>query len=131
MACETRLMNPSDLPLFDLLDHRLAWLNSRQGILSQNVANADTPGYVARDLPPFASVLHGAVMAPAVTNPMHLTPLAAAPAAQATNSERAPDGNGVRLDEQLTQIADTDGAHELATTLYHKYLGLFRIAIGK
>ena len=40
-------------------------------------------------------------------------------------------GNGVRLDEQLTRIADTDSAHELAITLYRKYLNLFHIAIGK
>ena len=124
-------MNPSEMPLFALLDRRLAWLDSRQGVLSQNVANADTPGYLARDLPPFASVLQGAVMAPVVTNPMHLLPQGSAPGEVGSGSERAPDGNGVRLDEQLTKLADTDSAHELATTLYHKYLGLFRTAVGK
>lgn len=124
-------MNPTDLPLFDLLDRRLGWLNARQGVLSQNIANADTPGYAARDLPPFARILSGASLAPATTSPMHLTPSRPVALARALATERAPDGNSVRLDEQLTRIADTDSAHELAATLYRKYLGLFRLAIGK
>ena len=124
-------MNPTDVPLLDLLDRRLGWLNARQGVLSQNVANADTPGYVPRDLPPFARALSGAALAPVATDPMHLGSTRSGPPSQALASERAPDGNGVRLDEQLTRIADTDSAHELAITLYRKYLSLFHIAIGK
>lgn len=124
-------MNPTDLPLFNLLDRRLGWLNARQGVLSQSIANADTPGYAARDLPAFARILSGASLAPATTSPMHLTPSLPVASARALASERAPDGNSVRLDEQLTRIADTDSAHELAATLYRKYLGLFRMAIGK
>jgi len=124
-------MNPTDIPLFDLLDRRLHYLNARQGVLSQNVANADTPGYVARDLPSFANLVSGASLAPSTTNPMHHAIGGSDGRPKALSSERAPDGNGVRLDEQLTRIADTDAAHELASTLYHRYLGLFRIAIGK
>ncbi len=124
-------MNPTDVPLFNLLDRRLGWLEARQGVLSQNVANADTPGYVARDLPSFARILSGTSLAPTATSPMHLMPSRSGIPARALAGERAPDGNGVRLDEQLTRIADTDSAHELAATLYRKYLGLFRTAIGK
>ncbi len=124
-------MNPTDVPLLDLLDRRLGWLNARQGVLSQNVANADTPGYVPRDLPPFARALSGTSLAPVATDPMHLGSARSGPSSRALASERAPDGNGVRLDEQLTRIADTDSAHELAITLYRKYLNLFHIAIGK
>ena len=35
-----------------MLRERMSWLNARQDVLSQNVANADTPGYTARDLKP-------------------------------------------------------------------------------
>jgi len=41
------------------------------------------------------------------------------------------DGNGVALDKQLMKVAETDTAHELVIELTHKYLGLFRTAIGK
>src|ERR1700759_4862770 len=43
-------MNLPDVPLFAMLKERMTWLHQRQDLLSQNVANADTPGYVARDL---------------------------------------------------------------------------------
>src|SRR3954467_2830162 len=43
-------MNLPDVPLFSMLRERMSWLNQRQDLLSQNVANADTPRYVARDL---------------------------------------------------------------------------------
>ncbi len=45
-------MNFTDVPLFSLLRERMSWLNARQGVLSQNVANADAPGYHAQDLKP-------------------------------------------------------------------------------
>ena len=43
-------MNLPDVPLMSMLRERMSWLHQRQDVLSQNVANADTPGYVARDL---------------------------------------------------------------------------------
>ena len=43
-------MNLPDVPLLSMLRERMTWLHQRQDVLSQNVANADTPGYVARDL---------------------------------------------------------------------------------
>ncbi|MBN9578243.1 MAG: hypothetical protein J0H26_07725, partial [Alphaproteobacteria bacterium] len=45
-------MQLSSIPLFDVLRERMAWLNTRQNVLSTNVANADTPGYGARDIKP-------------------------------------------------------------------------------
>ena len=119
--------------LFDLADKRLAWIDRRQGLLAQNIANANTPGYAAKDLQPFAKTLAQALPDMAQTNPMHLTGTSSAgrtdPLLRPT--ERAPDGNAVSLEEQLTKVADTDNAHGLVTALYHKYMGLFRTAIGK
>ena len=44
-------------PLFDLLESKLGWIESRQRVLSQNIANADTPGYRTRDVAPFSAHL--------------------------------------------------------------------------
>ncbi len=119
--------------LFDLADKRLAWIDRRQGLLAQNIANANTPGYAAKDLQPFAKTLAQALPDMAQTSPMHLTGTGDAgrtdPMLRPT--ERAPDGNAVSIEDQLTKVADTDSAHNLVTALYHKYLGLYRTAIGK
>ncbi len=45
-------MNLPEIPLLSMLKTRMTWLNQRQDVLSQNVANADTPGYAAHDLKP-------------------------------------------------------------------------------
>src|ERR1041384_8359546 len=42
----------SDLPIFSMLRTRMNWHQERQRLLAENVANADTPGYRARDLAP-------------------------------------------------------------------------------
>ncbi|MBT3557179.1 MAG: hypothetical protein HN644_08045 [Rhodospirillales bacterium] len=46
-------MSLDDLTLFSAVKKRLSWVTQRQEVLSQNVANADTPEYKAKDLRPF------------------------------------------------------------------------------
>ena len=121
------------MSIFTLAERRLGWIDQRQALLAQNIANANTPGYVAKDLQSFAQTLAGALPQLAATDPAHLTGAATNGRAdpRVRPAERAPDGNAVSLDEQLTKVADTDGAHALVTNLYHTYLGLFRTVIGK
>ena len=125
-------MDLSDVPLFALADRRLSWVDARQTLLAQNIANADTPHWQARDLKPFAATLAAAGVPLLRTDPAHLAPPgAAAPGIAAQVTERAPDGNGVAIDKELVKIADTDAAHELVTGLTKKYLSLGRTAIGR
>ena len=121
------------MSLFDLAEKRLAWIDRRQGLLAQNIANANTPGYLAKDLQPFANTLAAALPELAVTSPMHLSGGSSASPSdpRLRPSERAPDGNAVSMDEQLTKVADTDGAQAMVTNLYRKYLGMYRTVIGK
>lgn len=126
------MLDLAHVPLFALADRRLAWVAQRQSVLAGNVANADTPGWRAKDVAPFAAVLAAPGIALARTALGHL---AGAPAGAARTvavpGERAPDGNGVALDRELAKIADTDAAHEVATSLTRKFYGLFRVALGK
>jgi flagellar basal-body rod protein FlgB len=125
-------MDPTQIPLFDLADKRLAWVDRRQTLLAQNIANADTPGWRSRDLQPFSAHLAQTGVTPVLTNPMHLAGKdnLARPAGT-TDGERAPDGNAVAMDEQLAKVADTETTHDLVGNLYMKYLSFFRMAIGR
>jgi flagellar basal-body rod protein FlgB len=127
-------MDLTDIGLFSLAEKRLAWVDRRQELLAQNVANADTPGWQAKDLPPFAATLSQAAAAsqPVRTNPLHLPGSGGAlqPDRRALPEERAPDGNAVSLEEELTKVADTDNTQELVTDLYKMYLNLFHTALG-
>lgn len=125
-------MDPTRIALFDLADKRLAWADQRQVLLAQNIANADTPGWRPRDLAPFDAVLNGTGVTLAQTDPKDLpgTNATAAGVVELTG-ERAPDGNGVALDKELSKVADTDAVNQLVTGLYKKYLSLFQTALGR
>jgi flagellar basal-body rod protein FlgB len=125
-------MDSSTVPLFALAERRMAWVDRRQEVLAQNIANANTPGWQPKDLAPFAAQLANAGVAPVQTNPMHLPGKgSAASRARIVAGEHAPDGNAVKVDEQLTKVADTESISGLVSNLYTKYMSLFKTAIGK
>ena len=128
-----------DLPgigLFRMISQQLHWLGQRQEVLSQNVANADTPGYQARDLQPlaFGDALQQAALRPGVTHTGHLLGKTADPAAAKVKTitpwEVSPDGNGVVLEQQMTQLAETQADYQMATELYRKQIAMLKTAIG-
>ena len=65
----------SSPPLFDLLESKLGWVDARQRVLAQNIANIDTPAYVAKDVAPFSDALREFTIEPTRTNPLHLAAL--------------------------------------------------------
>lgn len=131
-------MDLSDIPLFHLLRRKMDWLTQRQTVLSQNIANVDTPEYVGHDLVPFTYDLAMADnhrLQPEVTNPMHLVGLRRGGKTRERPSkdafEVAPDGNAVALDEEMKKVGDTQLDYEAVTNLYQKQVSLINIAIDK
>jgi flagellar basal-body rod protein FlgB len=118
-----------------LAERRLNWLDRRQSVLAQNVANADTPAFRPRDLVPFERELQGQLrLAMARTSPAHGagSPLAAANArTERSVAEVAPDGNAVSLDREAMRIAETDTAHQLAMAVHRSFTGMFRLTLGR
>lgn len=117
-----------------LAEQRLAWLDGRQRLLAANVANADTPGYRARDAVPFREMLERRVPSAALrtTDARHILPArAAGQGIAAAVAERTPNGNAVSIDEQAVRIAENDQAHAVTMGLHRKYLALFRTALGR
>jgi flagellar basal-body rod protein FlgB len=123
-------MDAAPTDVFALAEKRLDWIGRRQSVLAQNVANANTPGYAARDIKPFSDFLTAQSEQAASDGFMSISTGLPTPRDQAA-SEITLDGNSVELDVQLEKIAETDTAHQLATNLYKKYVGLFKMVIGK
>lgn len=131
-------MAVTELPLFSMLKTRMRWLETRQRLLAENVANAETPGYRGRDLkaPDFTKQLQAATSVQMVsTNTGHLAGITQGdPRFEADRSpsfEVTPRGNSVSIEEEMMRIAQNQIDHQTATTLYSRSLGLIKTAIGK
>ena len=128
-------------PLFAMISQRLGWLNERQRILSENVANADTPDYKPRDLKElkFEQMLRGSShsLAMARTDGQHVMPagqqsqFGPGDISREKPHETTLSGNAVTLDVELMKIAQTAHDHQLASGLYRKHLNLFRAVLGR
>lgn len=118
--------------LFSLAERRLSWIDQRQRVLAQNIANADTPGYRPRDIPDFASTLARANLAPARTSPLHLAAVVSSAAGAPTSPAQAsPDGNEVNIETELTKVADDESSQALTTNLWKSWMGMFTTALDR
>jgi flagellar basal-body rod protein FlgB len=129
-------MPVTDLPLFSMLKTRMYWLNERQRVLAENVANADTPGFRGRDLKQldFNDALRatGSVKV-ATTAPNHIGGSAAGrfPTDNRGGFETTPRGNAVVLEDEMLKVAQTQMDHQAATALYARSIGLIKTALGR
>lgn len=131
-------MDLSRIPLFEAITKRMAWLSERQSVLAQNVANVDTPGYLAKDVkaPDFATlVAHASQRLPlAATAPGHIAPVHAGSSfkqiAEKTG-EKSPNGNNVQIEDQMMKVSDTTNDFALTTSLYRAQMGLLKLALGR
>ena len=131
-------MNLPDVPLLAMLRERMTWLHQRQDMLSQNVANADTPGYIARDLKPLdfeqALDVNRRSAAMLTTNARHIA-LTQSRAGQYEDHE-TPDqeadgrGNSVSLEMEMIKVSETQAEFQAAANLYAKAMTLMKTAIG-
>ncbi len=132
-------MNMPEMPLLSILRERMTWLHQRQDVLSQNVANADTPGYSARDMKPqdFSDILGGQTRqgsAMLSTDPRHIT-MKNNSAMRfddiAADGVANPNGNAVSLEQEMIKVAETQAQFQAAASLYSKAMSLMKTAIGR
>jgi flagellar basal-body rod protein FlgB len=122
-------MNLTDAPLFEILKSRLTYLTSRQQVISQNVANSDTPGYTPMDLRPFSLDKKGplalAPVATTLTSPMHLTPPSTKTGAgdkpvSSPDSETTLNGNSVVLEDEMMKMTQARMDFDAAISFYQQ-----------
>lgn len=136
-------MTTQNLALFKALGAKMDFLNQRQRVISQNVANSDTPNYRPQDLVPvdFNRVLKGITKTAQssvqleTTNALHMPPPDAIndpkSKKQKDTYEVAPAGNAVIMEEQLINAGQTVMDYNLMTNLYQKHVGMIQTALGR
>jgi len=131
-------MAADDLSIFAMLKSRLSYLSDRQQVISQNVANSDTPGFTPKDLRPFTLPGHGgaagglAPVTPVATSAMHLaaptTTSATAKPVNAPDSETTLNGNSVVLEEEMMKMSQARMDFDAAVAFYQQSMQLLNTA---
>lgn len=130
-------MDLANSSFFGLLRQRLDHLSQRQQLISENIANASTPGYRPRDVDSsgfermLAASAGGRGLAMSRTNAAHMAPGGGSAEVRIVTSddtETTIDGNAVVLEEQMARAAQTRMHFETGLALYQKGLDLIRMA---
>ncbi|MCC6598346.1 MAG: flagellar basal body rod protein FlgB [Alphaproteobacteria bacterium] len=134
-------MTTQSIALFKAMGAKMEYLNHRQRVISENIANADTGNYRPRDLTPvdFGGVLKKVIGSSDVrlesTNKQHMSLSGMEQSADEKKQklvyEVAPAGNAVVMEEQLINSNKTIMDYTLMTSLYQKNIGMIKMAIGR
>ncbi len=125
-------------PIFAGLSERLKFLSARTNVLAENVANSDTPGFVARDVEaPSATSRQGATASSAsvlrTSNARHIEGRAVGQSSDfkvtsAPDGEASLTGNRVSLETQMLKLSGTRMEYQMASTVYRKAVDMMRLA---
>lgn len=129
-----------NIGLFKGIMTKMHWLDQNHGVISQNVANADTPGFRPKTLKnvDFGAVMNmsgsGSKLRIAATDEGHV----GAGGKMVRNPgegkqkfiyEASPDNNGVVLEEQLYKANQNSMDYQLVSNLYRRNMGMIRLAL--
>ena len=132
-------MDLSKIPLLGMVTKHMDWLNQRQKVLAQNIANADTPDYIPHDLVPldFADLARQQTrrLKMTVSSKKHIQDPHEVQGKYKDKKNKdftsEPSGNAVVLEEQMMLQSQTQVDYELMTRLYKKHVGMVRTALGR
>lgn len=125
----------SDLNVFKLAYAMATHAGNRQAVVAQNMANADTPGYRARDIDSFQSVFRGNDdSAMRATRSGHQD----GPAMQGAvwrefevNGAADPNGNSVSVEQEMANAVQVKRQHDRALAIYRASLNVLRTSLGQ
>ena len=137
-----------DLSTFAALRDRMRFLQARQKLLAQNVANADTPGYKPKDITHLGvdPATRGAdatrrlgagrgvpgQVALAMTSPGHIAPSGGyGGEAKGASYETRPSGNAVNLEDEMLKVSQNQMDYQTAANLYQRGLQTLKLALGR
>ena len=123
------------IQLFALASRQAEWLSVRQSIVSGNIANANTPGFRAKDVAPFDAVLQNTNMPMASTNPLHLTDASTdqyvVESKVNEGSAEQLSGNSVELSDELMKEGLVKRDYDLNTAIVKSFHKMMMMTVRK
>ncbi len=126
----------SDLNVFKMAYAMATHAGKRQAIVSQNMANADTPGYQARDIESFSSayVKNGARIEMQSSRAAHLNGVErGAPdwAVFQPDLPNDPNQNNVAIEEEMLKAVEVKRQHDQAIAIYKSSMAVLRGTLAR
>ena len=115
---------------FRILQKIVQSANTRQKVIASNIANADTPGYKARDVK-FDDFLKNE-MKLLTTNTKHISSKKGANAGGELITESSlswGDGNNVELNAEVAKMTENSLRHDAAIKILNSKIKMFRNAL--
>ncbi len=107
--------------LFDLANQHRSWLSARQSLVAQNIANANSPGYRALDVTPFAKVLDRSFLEMSGAHPMHIRTSPSDPKSPGSKPadawEVTHSGNSVSPEQEMLKASDVHSKFALDSNI--------------
>ncbi len=122
------------LDVFRMAHGMAVHAGQRQAVIAQNVANSDTPGYQAKDIPPFQAAMNGDVSNQLrATRQKHLHGVTSGSPAVETFKDRGQaslDGNSVSVETEMMKAVETKRQHDRAMSIYRSALDVLRRTVS-
>ena len=123
-----------NLEIFQMAGAMARHAETRQTMVAQNIANADTPGYKARDIASFAETYRAQdASTMRTTRAGHLTGSSQPNDTRliAGAGSESPNGNNVSLETEMMKSVENNGQHKRAMAIYKSSLNIMRLSLGR
>ncbi len=132
-----------DIALFKAISAKMGYLDTRQKVLAQNIANSDTPNYRAKDVSEvdFDTLLKDITSGDRLKVHLETTQSGHMPDPNEIDKgkemkrkvtyEVAPAGNAVILEEEIIKASENTMDYNMMTNLYSKHISMMRTALGR
>lgn len=118
--------------LLTLASRQAEWLTARQSVISGNIANANTPGFKAKDIAPFKDALEQAGMRLAATQPGHISINDVTPNPTRVDKANAWEvhysGNSVSIEQEMLKASSISREYSLNTSIVKAFHRMFLAA---
>ncbi len=119
-------MSVSPIYVLDLAAQHARWASTRQAVITGNIANVNTSGYVEQDIAPFSAVMDKTAGAELVTDHIGQMSIGAADSGSGAATFDVQDtGQKVALDSELMKADETNRGFALDMSIlrtFHRML---------
>ena len=124
------------LNVFTLANAMATHAGTRQALVSQNIANADTPGYHAKDIKPFAEVFDdnsqpGEMRASRSNHLNGSSGQGTDWTVSTTDAGTDPNDNSVSIESEILKGVEVKRQHDKALAIYKSSMNILRTSLGR